>query len=140
MDWPISPCGFCACKCNTSFSDSINFYAISGGCTLKCHPSNHYALPRFRVNGYFFEHLTLSARKTIRTYWPNHYWPVIIIGRRVCVNIYAIYIATYKNDVCDIHNFPTNCMYIHWKKKFVKSTNLVVAGCHSHMLLSEHYT
>ena len=27
----------------------------------------------------------------------------------------------------------------YWKKKFDQSTNLVVAGCHSHMLLSEHY-
>ena len=26
------------------------------------------------------------------------------------------------------------------KKKFVESTTLVVAGCHSHMLSSEHYT
>ena len=26
------------------------------------------------------------------------------------------------------------------KRKFIESTNLVVAGCHSHMLLSEHYT
>ena len=30
--------------------------------------------------------------------------------------------------------------FLELKKKFVESTNWVVAECHSHMLLSEHYT
>ena len=34
----------------TSISISINFYAIFGGYTLKCHLLNAYALPSFRLN------------------------------------------------------------------------------------------
>ena len=28
-------------------------------------------------------------------------------------SIYALYMATYKNDVCGIHNFSAKCMYIY---------------------------
>ena len=75
-------------KWNTNFFISINSYAISGGCTLKCNVINSYALPSFRLNRYFSEHPTLAAGKTARTYWPaQHSIPMHRSLQAVIINI-----------------------------------------------------
>ena len=44
--------------------------------------------------------------------------------------------------VYDIWIYYNSCklFYPYWRKKFIESTNLEVAGCYSHMFSIERYT